>query len=111
MIVPANGLALAGENVSESDQVHCDLPGQENWGVRCPQSELRQVAMGLLGAHAKSIEVANRDGSSFSIGPYRPVGAYLIVLPAQPNANVSMSSGSYQRPVWSRKQAPRVASN
>ncbi len=98
VIVTANGLPLAGENVAQGDQVHCDLPGQENWGVRCPQAELRQVAVGLLGPNARSIEVANSDGSSFTIDPYGPEGAYLIVLPAQPNANASMSSGAYQGP-------------
>jgi len=106
VIVPANGLPLAGENVSRSDQVHCDLPGQKDWGVRCPQSELRQVAVGLLGPHARSIEVGNADGSSFTIDPYGPEGAYLIVLPAQPNANASMSSGSYQSPFGSVSSAP-----
>ena len=98
VIVTANGLPLAGENVAKNDQVHCDLPGQENWGVRCPQSELRQVAVGLLGPHARSIEVTNPDGSSFTVEPYGPEGAYLIVLPAQPNANAHMSSGAYQGP-------------
>ena len=106
VIVPANGLPLAGENVAPSDQVHCDLPGQKNWGVRCPQSELRQVAVGLLGPHARSIEVGNPDGSSFTIDPYGPEGAYLIVLPAQPNANASMSSGSYESPFGSVSSAP-----
>jgi hypothetical protein len=106
VIVPANGLSLAGENVSQRDQVHCDLPGQQNWGVRCPQSELRQVAMGLLGPHTRSIEVRNPDGSSFTIAPYGPEGAYLIVLPAQPNANTSMSSGSYQSPFGYVSSAP-----
>jgi hypothetical protein len=98
VIVPANGLPLAGENVSQGDQVHCDLPGQEDWGVRCPQSELRQVAVGLLGPNVRSVEVSNSDGSSFTVDPYGPEGAYLIVLPAQPNANASMRSGAYQSP-------------
>ena len=106
VIVPANGLPLAGENVSQRDQVHCDLPGQEDWGVRCPQSELRQVAVGLLGPNARSIEVPNSGGSSFTIDPYGPEGAYLIVLPAQPNANASMSSGGYQSPFGSVSSAP-----
>jgi hypothetical protein len=106
VIVPANGLALAGENVAQSDQVRCDLPGQENWGVRCPQSELRQVAVGLLGPNARSIEVTNPDGSSFTIDPYGPEGAYLIVLQAQPNANASMSSGAYQGPFGNVSRAP-----
>jgi hypothetical protein len=106
VIVPANGLPLAGENVTKGGQVHCDLPGQENWGVRCPQAELRQVAMGLLGPHAKSIEVSNADGSNFSIDPYGPEGAYLIVLPAQANANTSMASGAYEGPFGSVSNAP-----
>lgn len=97
VIVPANALPLAGENVSQADQNHCDLPGQQNWGVRCPQAELRQVAMGLLGREAKSIRVTTPD-SSFTVSPYGPDGAYLIVLPAQPNANASMSSGAYEGP-------------
>ena len=105
MIVPANGLALAGENVSPGDRVHCDLPGQEDWGVRCPQSELRQVAMGLLGPDATSIEVSAR-GRCFTVKPYGPEGAYLIVLPAQPHANASMSSGAFQGPSVS-EQRPR----
>ncbi len=98
VIVPANGLPLAGENVAPGDQVHCDLPGQENWGVRCPQAELRQVAVGLLGPDARSIEVTDADGSSFTIDPVGPEGAYLIVLPAQPNANAGIRSGAYQGP-------------
>ena len=99
VIVPSEtGCPLAGENVAQADQVHCDLPGQENWGVRCPQAELRQVAVGLLGPNARSIEVTNPDGSSFSIDPYGPEGAYLIVLPAQADANASMSSGGYESP-------------
>lgn len=97
VIVPANALPLAGENVSRSDQDHCDLPGQENWGVRCPQSELRQVAMGLLGPDATSIQVTTPQ-RSFTVDPYGPDGAYLIVLPAQPDANTSMSSGAYEGP-------------
>jgi hypothetical protein len=97
VIVPASGLPLAGENVSETDQEHCDLPGQQDWGVRCPQAELRQVAMGLLGPDAKSIQVATPEGS-FTVAPYGPDGAYLFVLQAQANANTSMSSGAYQGP-------------
>lgn len=96
-IVPANGLPLAGENVAESDRLDCDLPGQQSSGVRCPQSELRQVAFGLLGPHAKSIEVVSSDGGGLRVEPYGPEGAYLIVLPAQPDANASVSSGDVGR--------------
>jgi hypothetical protein len=106
VIVPTNGLPLAGENVSQSDQVHCDLPGQQDWGVRCPQSELRQVAVGLLGPNARSIGVTDADGSGFTIDPYGPDGAYLIVLRAQQDANASMSSGSYQSPFGYVSSAP-----
>ena len=106
VIVPANGLALAGENVAPGDRVHCDLPGQEDWGVRCPQSELRQVAMGLLGPDATSIGVSAGDGSSFTVKPYGPEGAYLIVLPAQPQADASMSSGAFQGPFGNVSNAP-----
>lgn len=105
VIVPANGLALAGENVAQTDQVHCDLPGQENWGVRCPQAELRQVAMGLLGPHASSIQVAT-EGRSFAVEPHGPEGAYLIVLPAQAKANDSFSSGGYTAPFGYASNAP-----
>ncbi len=105
VIVPANGLALAGENVAPGDRVHCDLPGEENWGVRCPQGELRQVAMGLLGPGASSIEVSTA-GSSFTVKPYGPQGAYLIVLPAQAQANASMSSGAYEGPFGDVSNAP-----
>ena len=78
--------------------------------MRCPQAELRQVAVGLLGPNARSIEVTNPDGSSFSIDPYGPEGAYLIVLPAQADANASMSSGGYQSPfgnAWSPRSRRR----
>jgi hypothetical protein len=97
VIVPANGVSLAGENVAVGDKNHCDLPGQSNWGVRCPQSELRQVAMGLLGPGARSIRVSTPNGI-FTTTPYGPEGAYLVVLPAQSNANASMSSGAYDGP-------------
>ena len=105
VIVPANALPLAGENVAPADQVHCDLPGQEDWGVRCPQSELRQVAMGLLGPDVSSIAVSS-GGSSFTVKPYGPEGAYLIVLPAQAHADASMSSGGYAGPFGWASNAP-----
>ena len=99
MIVTANALPLAGENVAPGDRVHCDLPGEDNWGVRCPQSELRQVAMGLLGPDASSIGVSVPGGSSFTVKPVGRDGAYLIVLPAPANANASMNSGPAGRAV------------
>jgi hypothetical protein len=92
-IVTADGLPLAGENLWPGERVHCDLPGQDNWGVRCPQDELRQVAMGVLGPDAASINVST-SGRAFTVQPYGPEGAYLIVLPAQADANASMPSGS-----------------
>jgi hypothetical protein len=86
-VVTADGLPLAGENLFPGQRVHCDLPGQENWGVRCPQRDLREVAMGLLGPDATSIHVSE-PGRSFAVAPYGPDGAYLIVLPAPAHANV-----------------------
>jgi len=108
VIVPANALPLAGENVAPGDRVHCDLPGEENWGLRCPQAELRQVAMGLLGPEASSIAVS-AAGSSFTVKPYGHDGAYLVVLPAQPDANTSMSSGSFEAPSGNVSSAARGA--
>jgi hypothetical protein len=105
VVVTANALPLAGENVLPGDQVHCDLPGQSDWGVRCPQSQLRQVAMGVLGPDVTSIEVTWAR-ARFSVRPYGPDGAYLIVLPAQPKANASMSSGSWQSPFGFASSAP-----
>src|SRR5271165_235399 len=58
VIVTADGLPLAGENLWPYERVHCDLPGQQDWGVRCQQHELRQVAMGLLGPDATSVRVS-----------------------------------------------------
>jgi hypothetical protein len=105
VIVPANALPLAGENVAPHDRVHCDLPGQANSGVRCPQRELRQVAVGLLGPEVRSIQVTTPD-RTFTTAPVGPDGAYLIVLPAQPNANSSMSAGAYQAPFGYVSNAP-----
>jgi|GEM_PF-1499544 len=105
VIVTANALPLVGENVSPEDALHCDLPGQSNWGVRCPQAELRQVAMGLLGPGASRIEVRTAEGS-FTVRPYGSDGAYLIVLPAQPHANSSMSSGAGESPFGYVSSAP-----
>lgn len=94
VIVTANGLPLAGENLWPGERVHCDLPGQEDWGVRCPQSELREVAMGVLGPDATSIRVG-ASGHEFTVKPYGPDGAYMIVAPAPPGANKSMQSGAW----------------
>jgi hypothetical protein len=94
VIVTADGLPLAGENLWPDERVHCDLPGQQDWGVRCPQTQLRQVALGLLGPDARSIRVS-AAGRQFTLKPYGPEGAYLVVLRAQPNANTSMQSGSF----------------
>ncbi|HLM84955.1 MAG TPA: hypothetical protein VK272_02065 [Solirubrobacteraceae bacterium] len=85
-VVTADGLPLAGENLYPYQRVHCDLPDQEDWGVRCPQADLREVAVGLLGPDAASIRV-NAPAAKLVVTPYGPDGAYLIVLPAPPHAN------------------------
>jgi hypothetical protein len=63
------------------------------------------VAMGLLGPQAVSIELSY-GGARTTIAPYGREGAYLIVLPAQPGANQTMSSGSWEGPFGSVSSAP-----
>ncbi len=87
IVVTADGLPLAGENLYPGQRVHCDLPGQEDWGVRCPQADLREVAIGMLGPDATSIRV-HAPGRARTVRPYGPDGAYLIVLRAPAHANV-----------------------
>jgi hypothetical protein len=89
MVVTADGLPLAGENLYPGERVHCDLPGQEDWGIRCPQAHLREVAVGMLGPDATSIQVS-APGRHLTVTPYGPDGAYLIVLPAPPHANTGV---------------------
>ncbi|HEY1457057.1 MAG TPA: hypothetical protein VGF15_00940, partial [Solirubrobacteraceae bacterium] len=74
----SDGLSLAENTFT---RVHCDLPGQHNWGFRCPLADLRLIAFGVLGPDAKTLTVAF-DGRSFNVTPYGPQGAYLLVLPA-----------------------------
>jgi hypothetical protein len=93
-IVTADGLPLAGENLWPYERVHCDLPGQEDWGVRCPQDDLREVAVGMLGPDAASIRVSV-PGKEFTVKPYGPDGAYLIVLPAPNNSNRGSGLSAY----------------
>ncbi|MGO9319264.1 MAG: hypothetical protein ACLQBY_00415 [Solirubrobacteraceae bacterium] len=93
-IVTADGLPLAGENLYPYQRVHCDLPGEEDWGVRCPQADLREIAVGLLGPDAASIQVS-APGRDLTIKPVGPDGAYLIVLPAPANINSGPGAGPY----------------
>ncbi len=99
-IVTADGLPLAGENLYPYQRVHCDLPGQQDWGVRCPQVDLREVAVGMLGPDAASIRVnapghAPTPGPELTVRPSGPDGAYLIVLPAPAHANSGPGAGPY----------------
>ncbi len=93
IIVTKDGLPLDGGNSFE--RVHCDLPGQNDWGVRCPPPDLREVAFGLLGPEVASIAV-HAGSRNFKVKPYGPSGAYLIVLPAPANAN----TGNYGALGW-----------
>jgi hypothetical protein len=93
-IVTADGLALAGENLWPYERVHCDLPGQEDWGVRCPRADLREVAVGMLGPDAASIRV-HAPGKDFTVKPDGPDGAYLIVLPAPAGIDSGSRSSLY----------------
>jgi hypothetical protein len=67
------------------ERAHCDLPGEMDWGVRCPQVDLREIAVGLLGPDAASIRVS-APGRHFTVTPVGRDGAYLIVLPALPGS-------------------------
>jgi hypothetical protein len=80
-LATADGATLAGENVWPGERAHCDLPGEMDWGVRCPRADLREIAVGLLGPDAQSIRVET-SGRRFSVTPAGRDGAYLIVLPA-----------------------------
>ncbi|MHB1539523.1 MAG: hypothetical protein ACYCYN_13675, partial [Solirubrobacteraceae bacterium] len=113
-IVTADGVSLAGENVAPSDRAKCNLPDIQDASVRCPQSELREVAMGMLGPEATSIAVEVPGQRSFTVTPYGPDGAYLIVLPAPPDANPAAAAppaASYSpgAPESSQAKAARTA--
>ncbi|HTA15328.1 MAG TPA: hypothetical protein VK781_10785 [Solirubrobacteraceae bacterium] len=86
----ADGLSLA-ENTFE--RVHCDLPDQHNWGVRCPTSQLRLLAFGALGPDATRLSVSFQ-GRSFDVRPYGPEGAYLLAFPAPKGTNVGPYFGA-----------------
>jgi hypothetical protein len=90
MTVSADGLSLAE---SMSDRVHCDLPGQHDWGVRCPRSQLRLMAFGALGPDAASLRV-HFHGRSFSVKPYGPDGVYLLVVKAPAGTNAGPYFGA-----------------
>jgi hypothetical protein len=84
-LATADGATLAGENVWPGERAHCDLPGEMDWGVRCPQADLREIAVGLLGPDAATIRV-DAPGRRFTVTPVGRDGAYLIVLPAPPGS-------------------------
>ena len=78
-IVSASG-DLAPE-AAVNQRPHCDLPGTEEWHVRCPQSALRTVYYGFLGPKARAISYTYR-GQHHVQSTSGPNGAYLVVLPA-----------------------------
>jgi hypothetical protein len=90
MTVSADALSLAE---SEADRVHCDLPDQHDWGIRCPLSQLRLVAFGALGPHAKTLHVRFQR-RSFDVEPYGPDGVYLLVLKAPAGTNAGPRFGA-----------------
>jgi hypothetical protein len=87
LTVSADGLSLSE---TRTDRVHCDMPGQHDWGVRCPSSQLRLMAFGALGPDAASLRV-RFQGRSFNLRPYGPDGVYLVVFKAPAGTN----SGPY----------------
>jgi hypothetical protein len=90
MTVSADGLSLAE---SMSDRVRCDLPGQHDWGVRCPRSQLRLMAFGALGPDAVSLRV-RFQGRSFDVKPYGADGVYLLVFDAPKGTNAGAYFGA-----------------
>jgi hypothetical protein len=90
MTVSADALSLAE---SMADRVHCDLPGQHDWGIRCPLSQLRLLAFGALGPDAKTLRV-RFQGRAFNVKLYGPDGVYLLVLKAPPGTNIGPRFGA-----------------
>jgi hypothetical protein len=90
MTVSADGLSLAE---SMTDRVHCDLPGQHDWGVRCPSPQLRLMAFGALGPDAASLHV-HFQGRSFNVKPYSADGVYLLVFKAPAGTNAGAYFGA-----------------
>jgi len=78
-IVSASG-DLAPE-AAVAQRPHCDLPGTEEWHVRCPRSALRTVYYGFLGPKARAISYSYH-GQQHVQSTSGPNGAYLVVLPA-----------------------------
>ncbi len=66
---------------------HCDLPGDHDWGVRCPQSALRALDYGFLGPDARSVSYTFH-GVRHVEDVSGPDGGYLVVLPAPPGSTV-----------------------
>ena len=66
---------------------HCDLPGEHDWGVRCPQSALRTLFYGFLGPDARTVSYSY-DGARHVEDVSGPDGGYLVVLPAPPGSAV-----------------------
>jgi len=90
MTVSADALSLTE---SMADRVHCDLPQQHDWGIRCPRSQLRLVAFGALGPDAATLRV-RFQGRSISVKPYGPDGVYLLVFNAPAGTNVGPRFGA-----------------
>ena len=82
-IVSASG-DLAPE-AATSQRPHCDLPGTQEWSVRCPQATLRTVYYGFLGPEARAISYTYH-GRQYVQRTSGPDGAYLVVLSAPPGS-------------------------
>jgi hypothetical protein len=70
---------------------HCDLPGEHDWGVRCPQADLRAVFYGFLGPDARMV-FYSFNGVRHLERVSGPDGGYLIVLPAPPGSTVGRAA-------------------
>jgi hypothetical protein len=88
-IVNASGDAAPAAAMAQ--RPHCDLPGEHDWGLRCPQSALRALYFGFLGPDARSVSYTFR-GVRHVEALSGPDGGYLVVLPAPPGSAVGRNA-------------------
>jgi hypothetical protein len=75
----------------------CLMPGSQGDMLRCPQSDLRSVFSGFLGPDARRISYSF-DGVRYVEATFSPNGAFLVVLPAPPGANVGRAGRTGDTP-------------
>jgi hypothetical protein len=84
LFITGGGLVI---NASAYYAPACLTPGSLGGLLRCPESDLRSVFSGFLGPDARSVSYTS-DGVRHLEHTFGPNGAFLVVLPAPPGANV-----------------------